>query len=126
MRKWFAGRRLLRQAFQSLPGSNVRRTLLTSFFYVMVDAIIREWIHQVGGNDAARSGMGEELQLQNFLSIFYADNGLIQARCPERLQSSFTILVKLFEHVGLRTNTSKTKAMVCVPGRIGTCLTEAV
>ena len=60
------------------------------------------------------------------LVTFYADDGLIQARCPERLQSAFDILIRLFERVGLVTNTRKTKAMVCIPGRIWTRLTDNV
>ena len=68
-------------------------------FNVMVNTITREWIHQIDGDDSTRFGMGEEIQ--NFLVIFYADDGIIQARCPEILQSSFTILIELFERVGL-------------------------
>ena len=74
--------------------------------------------------DAARHGYREEVQ--NFFTIFYADDGLIAARCPIKLQSAIDILVALFEHVGLRTNTSKTKVMMCVPGKIRTRLTDEV
>ena len=42
------------------------------------------------------------------------------------LQDSVNSLVALFERVGLKTNTSKTKAMVCVPGKIRTRLLEEV
>jgi exonuclease III len=93
-------------------------------FNVMVDAVVREWLRQVLGEDVARSGVGEEIR--HFLVAFYADDGLIQARCPERLQSAFDILIELFERVGLVTNTRKTKAMVCIPGRIRTRLTDDV
>ena len=58
-------------------------------FNLMVDAIVREWIRQVVVNDAARWGVEEEIR--NFLAIFYAKYGLIPARCPERLQTSFTL-----------------------------------
>jgi hypothetical protein len=44
------------------------------------------------------------------------------ARCPEWLQSSFTILVNLFD--GLRTNVTKTKVMTCLPGKIRVVKTE--
>ena len=47
-------------------------------FNVMVNATVRECIGQVIGDDAARSGVEEEIQ--NFLAIFYANDGLIQAR----------------------------------------------
>ena len=60
------------------------------------------------------------------MAVFYSDNGLVQAQCPERLQSSLAFLIKLFERVGLQTNTLKAKSMVCVPGRIRTRLTDDV
>ena len=88
------------------------------------DICRRQWLRQVLGEDVARSGVGEEIR--HFLVAFYADDGLIQARCPERLQSAFDILIELFERVGLVTNTRKTKAMVCIPGRIRTRLTDDV
>ena len=36
------------------------------------------------------------------------------------------ILVGLFERVGLKTNTSKTQAMVCTPGKMWRCQNKAV
>ena len=56
--------------------------------------------------------------VKTIMVAFYADDGVLSARCPEWLQESFTILVGLFEHVGLRTNAQKTKVMTCIPGRI--------
>jgi len=85
----------------------------------MVDAIVREWLRQVLGEEAAKSGISEEVR--GFLAAFYADDGLVQSRCPDQLQSSFDILIALFDRVGLRTNTTKTKAMVCIPGKSGHC-----
>ena len=85
----------------------------------MVDAIVREWLRQTLGNGAMIAGVREEIR--QFLVVFYANDGLLQLRCPIRLQTSLDTLVSLFEHVGLRTNVSKTKTMVCVPGRIRTC-----
>ena len=110
--------------FQSHRGVTQGGPFSPRIFNVMVDAVVREWLRQVLGEDAARSGVGEEIR--NFLVAFYADDGLIQARCPERLQAAFDILIGLFERVGLVTNTRKTKAMVCIPGRIRTRLTDDV
>jgi hypothetical protein len=90
----------------------------------MVDAIVREWLRQVLDMDAARLGYGEAVR--RFLAIFYANDGYVAARCPRELQTSMDILVGLFERVGLRTNTSKTKVMICVPGKIRTCLSGDV
>ncbi len=55
---------------------------------------------------------------------FFVDNGLVAARCPEWLQSSFQILIALFECIGLRTNAEKTKVMTCLPGKIQVAQTE--
>ena len=61
-----------------------------------------------------------------FLAEFYADDGIIANREPERLQQSLDALVALFEHVGLITNTEKTKAMTMIPCKIRTRLIEEV
>jgi hypothetical protein len=53
---------------------------------------------------------------------FFVNNGLVVARCPEWLQSSFTILVNLFEHIGLWINVAKMKVMTCLPGKIRVCV----
>jgi hypothetical protein len=52
-------------------------------------------------------------------------NGLVAARCPEWLQSSLTILITLFKWIGLRTNTEKSKVMMCLPGKIRVTQTDA-
>ena len=88
-------------------------------FNTMVDAIVREWLRRIVGSGAMTVGVGEEIR--QFLAAFYADNGLVQSRDPVRLQASLDTLVALFERVGLRTNVSKTKTMVCIPGHIRTC-----
>jgi hypothetical protein len=55
---------------------------------------------------------------------FFVDDGLVAARCPEWLQTSFNILIPLFERIGLRTNAEKTKVMMCLPGKIQVAQTE--
>ena len=50
---------------------------------------------------------------------------MVQSRDPVRIQASLDTLVALFERVGLRTNISKTKMMVCIPGRIRICQSQA-
>jgi hypothetical protein len=78
----------------------------------------REWLSQVLGVEAARSGYGEALRV--LIAIFYADYGMIASWDKAFLQKAFDILINLFEHVGLRTNTTKTKGMTCVSTRIWT------
>ena len=93
-------------------------------FNVMVDAVVREWMRIMLGPEAAASGYGKELR--RLMAIFYADDALLASRDPELLQESLDVMVGLFERVGLRTNTKKTKVMTCVPGRIRTRHTTEV
>ena len=93
-------------------------------FNVMVDAVVREWIRQVLGDDEAKNGYGE--LVRQLLAIFYADDAFIAGRDPVQLQDAINILVELFERVGLRTNTTKTQVMTCIPGKIYTRWSKAV
>ncbi len=52
--------------------------------------------------------------------------GIIANREPESLQQSLDALVALFKHVGLITDTEKTKAMTVILGKIRTRLIEEV
>ena len=76
----------------------------------MVDAVVRAWIAQMLGAEAAEHGYGEELR--KILAIFYADDALLASRDPALLQEALDVMVALFERVGLRTNTAKTKVMI--------------
>ena len=84
----------------------------------MVDAIVREWVRVL----QEVHGMGLE-DVRRLLACFYADDGMIVARDPDDLQVAFDVLTGLFDRVGLRTNTTKTEAMVFLPGKIRTPLT---
>ena len=72
------------------------------------------------GNDVAQDGVGDLVRDQCI--AFFVDDGLVAARCPAWLQSSFNILIKLFERIGLLANSDKTKVVTCVPGRIQVCV----
>ena len=85
-------------------------------FNVVINAVVWEWLRQTLGVEVARRALGD--LARTILVVFYADDGVLSARCPEWLQNSFTILVGLFERVGLHTNSQKTKVMMCVPGKI--------
>ena len=84
----------------------------------MVDAIVREWVRVL----QEVHGMGLE-DVRRLMACFYADDDMIVARDPEELQVAFDVLTGLFNRFGLRTNTTKTEAMVFLPGRIRTPLT---
>ena len=93
-------------------------------FNIMVDAIVREWISQLVGDEAVSTGLKDAIKI--LLAIFYADDGYIASRSKEQLQEAIDLLAELFDRVGLHTNTSKTKGMTCISGKIRTRLSEEV
>ncbi len=62
--------------------------------------------------------------MRNQCIAFFVGDGLVAARCPEWLQTSFNILITFFERIGLRTNAEKTKVMTCLPGKIRVAQTK--
>jgi hypothetical protein len=91
-------------------------------FNVCVDAVVREWLYQTLDEDIAQDRIGN--QVAKILVAFYVNDGFIASRDPGWLQESFDILIGLFEWIGLFTNASKTKVMICIPGRIREAYTE--
>ena len=102
--------------FRAFRGLTQGGPLSPRIFNVLVDAIIREWLKEVLGEEASESGIGAAIYL--FLALFYADDGYIASINEEMLQDAMDKLVDLFDRAGLHTNTVKTKAMTCVPGKI--------
>ncbi|KAL7552528.1 hypothetical protein ACHAWF_016807 [Thalassiosira exigua] len=94
--------------------------LSPKLFNILVDAIVREWLRVLFGDDAAL-GLDEEM-LRVLMALFYADDGFIASRDPDMLQEASDVLVGLFDRVGLVCNTTKTKALTFVPGKIRTRL----
>ena len=89
-----------------------------TIFNLMVDAVIHEWERQLLLKGLP---LGQVCVL---VSIFYADDGLIASRDHKTLQLAIDLLTGLFDRVGLETNTKKTEAMVFLPGKIRTSLSE--
>jgi hypothetical protein len=58
--------------------------LSSLMFNVCVDAMVREWLHQMLGEEAARDGLGD--RVAEILVAFYVDDGLIASRDPVWLQ----------------------------------------
>ena len=81
---------------------------------------MREWFFKMEatGFDTA--------DIRVITAVFCADDGLIAACDPTFLQDAFNLLIDFFDHVGLETNSAKTKVIVFLPGRIRTCLSEDV
>jgi hypothetical protein len=60
--------------------------------------------------------------MATFFAIFYIDDAFFASRDAGFLQCALTLLVNLFERVGLQANISKMYMLVCTPGRIRTQL----
>jgi hypothetical protein len=108
--------------FNAKRGVTQGAPLSLLMFNVCVDAVVREWLHQMLDDDAAREGIGDNVA--QWLVAFYIGDGLVASRNPVWLQLSFDILVGLFERIGLFTNAAKTKVMTCILGRIREGYTE--
>jgi hypothetical protein len=102
--------------FAAFRGVTQGGPLSLLMFNLCVDAVVREWLHQTLGDDAARQGIGDEVA--KWMVAFYIDDGLVASWDPVWLQSSFNILVGLFERIELFTNAAKKKVMMCMLGRI--------
>jgi hypothetical protein len=89
-----------------------------TIFNIIVDAVLHHWYSVVSPDPTDTDALGTNILER--LSLFFVDDGLIGSTDPQWLQDSFELLVDLFEWVGLRTNTNKTKAMICSPGFIQT------
>jgi hypothetical protein len=91
--------------------------LSPKLFNILVDAVVREWIHQLRDGGIVDP---EELDLLMvaFFAIFYVDDAYLAARDADFLQVALNSLVSLFERVGLETNVKKMQAMICTPSRI--------
>jgi hypothetical protein len=110
------------EPFNAKRGVTQGGPLSSLMFNVCVDAVVREWLCQTLDKDIARNGIGN--QVAKILVEFYVDNGLIVSCDPFWLQELFDILIGLFEWIGLFANASKTKVMVCIPGRIREAYTD--
>ena len=98
--------------FQACRGITQGGPLSPKLFNIMVNAIVRVWLRLVLGEEASTTRIRAAVRLN--VALFYADEGCIASTYPEKLQSLLDVLIKLFERADLLTNTSKTKAEVCI------------
>ena len=85
--------------------------LSPTIFNVVVDAVVRHWVHGLVEEAEARGETGQEGRHQ--AALFYADNGMVALSDPAWLQGAFNDLVGLFDRVGQRINVGMTVSMVC-------------
>jgi hypothetical protein len=110
------------EPFGAYQGITQGGPLSSLMFNVYVNCVVREWLHQVMGDNIAWEGVGEAVC--NHCIPFFADDRLVAARCPVWLQLSFDTLIKLFERIGLLAVVDKTRVVTCVPGKIQVAQTE--
>ena len=99
-------------SFRARRGVTQGGPLSPTLFNLLVDAVVREWLWTLYNAQTSREWAAQVRR--ELFAIFYVDDALVASRDPEALQRALDILVALFEHVGLRTNTKKTK--VCIFG----------
>jgi hypothetical protein len=103
--------------FKAGHGVTQGGSLLAKLFNIIVDEVVCEWIRimretldDLGGKLAA--------QVEALFAIFYVHDGYNASKDAKFLQEALDIPVETSKHVGLATNTMKTQAMVCTPGKI--------
>ncbi len=103
--------------FKAIRGVTQGGPLSAKLFNIVVDAVVREWmqlmramINDADGDLAKR--------ITGLFAVFYIDDGYIASCDAEFLQEALEILVETFKRVSLATNTKKTQAMICTPGKI--------
>ena len=120
------------EPFKASRGVTQGGPLSPKIFNIMVDAIVREWIRQL-----LYTGREEETELSDsvaevlntlsiILALLYADDAYIASTSQQVVQDSMDILTELFDRVGLRTNTEKTKVMTCVNEKVQVRRSEEV
>ena len=97
------------EAFRTERGATQGGVSCPSIFNIVVDCIVRHWFKTSGIS---------KLTVREALLVVYADDRLLSGRDAEWTQRAFNNLVSLFERMGLQTNETKTKAMICYPGYI--------
>jgi hypothetical protein len=109
------------QLFKASQGITQGGPLSTKLFNIFVDSVVREWVRLLEEDGDYKEGKLAALT-STFFANFYVHDAYLASWDAGCLQHAFTLLVDLFQHVGLQTNTSKTQTMICMPGRIRTQL----
>ena len=87
-----------------------------TIFNIVADAVLRAVLMGFFVPHEARYGFLWVAVEHNI--VLYADGGAISCHNPIWVQMAVMAVVRMFESLGLQTNLSKTKAMVCTSGII--------
>ncbi len=103
--------------FKTGRGVTQGSPLSAKLFDVMVDTVVREWL-QILRDESGLEGGKLDKMMDALFAIFYVDDAYTAAQDPVFLQRAKDGLVSTFECVGLETNISKTKTIICTHGKI--------
>ncbi len=103
--------------FKAGRGVTQEGPLSAKLFNILVNVMVWEWMRLMRATINDADGNLAEC-IEGLFTVFYANDGYIASCNTEFLQEALNILVKTFKRIGLTTNTKKTQAMVCTPGRI--------
>jgi hypothetical protein len=108
-------------AFKAGCGVTQGGPLSAKIFNILVDAVVWEWMQQLEEDgDYEEEEVAE--YMATFFAIFYVNDAFLASQDAGFLQHALTLLVDLFEWLGLQANTSKTQTMICTPAGIRTQL----
>ncbi len=107
--------------FKAGRGVTQGSPLSAKLFNILVDAVVWEWMQQLEEDGDYKEEEVAEYMATLF-AIFYVNDAFLASRDAGFLQHALTLLVDLFERVGLQANRSKTQTMICTPRRIRTQL----
>ena len=82
-----------RESFGGERGVMHGDPLSLTIFNVLVDAVVRHWVHRIMEEAEARGDTGREGWHQ--AALFYANNSMVTSSDPAWLQGAFTALVGL-------------------------------
>jgi hypothetical protein len=108
-------------AFKAGRGVTQGGPLSAKLFNILVNAVVHEWVWQLEEDGDCKDGELAALTA-TFFAIFYVNDAYLASQDAGFLQSTLTLLVDLFQWVGLWNNTSKMQMMICSPGQIWTQL----
>jgi hypothetical protein len=91
--------------------------LSAKLFNIVVNMVVREWMRLMRAMIDDADGNLTKC-IAGLFAVFYVDDGYIASHNKEFLQEALNILVETFKRVSLATNTKKTQAMICTPGKI--------
>jgi hypothetical protein len=106
-------------AFKAGRGITQGGPLSAKLFNVLVDVVVWEWMQQLEEDGDYEEEEEVVEYMATFFAIFYVDDAFLASQYAGFLQHALTLLVDLFERVGLQTNTTKCRRWYAPPAISG-------